>query len=143
VRSVELQQNVEIVLAAYARFNSGDRTADDLEIWDKDGEYHSAPEDPEFSVHRGIDAIRRHYASWVDTYPDLTLEPVEARGRADTVFLWLQCSGRGRESGIPLSIRVAHVITMRDGRMTRLLVYLSKAEALRAAGLSEFVELSV
>ena len=142
MRSVELQENVEIVLAAYARFNSGDRTADDLEIWGEEGEFHSAPEDPESSVHRGINAIRRHYDSWVDTYPDLTLEPVEATGRGDTVFLWLHCSGRGRESGIPLSMRLAHVITVRDGRMTRLVVYLSKAEALRAAGLSESVELA-
>jgi ketosteroid isomerase-like protein len=142
LRSVEVQENVEIVLAAYVRFNSGDRTADHLEIWDEQGAFHSAPEDPESSVHRGIDAIRRHYASWVDTYPDLRLEPMEARGRGDTVFLWLRCSGRGRESGIPLSMRLAHVITMRDGRMTRLLVYLSKTEALLAAGLSEYAEVS-
>jgi ketosteroid isomerase-like protein len=137
VRSVELQGNVDAVLAAYARFNAGDRTAVNLEIWDEEGEFHSAPEDPEFSIHRGIDAIKDHYASWVDAYPDLTLEPVEARGRGDTVFLWLCCRGHGRGSGIPLSMRLAHVITMRDGRITRLLVYLSKADALRAAELPE------
>jgi ketosteroid isomerase-like protein len=137
MRSVELTENVEIVLAAYARFNAGDRSADDLGIWDEGGEFHPAPEDPEFSVHRGIDAIRNHYASWVDAYRDLTLDPIEARGHGDTVFLWLHCSGRGRGSEIPLSMRLAHVITMRDGRMMRLLVYLSKSEAMRAAGLPE------
>jgi hypothetical protein len=31
---------------------------------------------------------------------------------------------------------------MRDGQITRLLVYLSKTEALRAAGLSEYAEVS-
>jgi ketosteroid isomerase-like protein len=135
--SVNPQENVEIVLAAYARFNAGHRTVDDLGIWDEAGEFHSALEDPEASIHRGIDAIRRHYANWVDAYPDLTLEPVEAHGRGDTVFLWLHCSGRSRESGIPLSMRLAHVITMRDARITRLLVYLSKSDALRAAGPSQ------
>jgi len=134
--------NVEVVLAAYARFNSGGKTADDLGIWDEAGDFHTAPEDPEFSVHRGIDAIRHHYASWVDAYPDLTLEPVEARGRGDTVFLWLHCSGCSRESQIPLSMRLAHVITMEAGKITRLLVYMSKPEALRAAGLSEYAELA-
>jgi ketosteroid isomerase-like protein len=140
MRSVKLQENVEIVLAAYSRFNTGDRSADALEIWDEVGEFHPAPEDPEFSVHRGIDAIRHHYANWVDAYPDLTLEPLEAMGRGDTVYLWVHCSGRSRESGIPLSMRLAHVITMRDGRISRLLVYRSKSEALRAAGLSEYGE---
>jgi ketosteroid isomerase-like protein len=138
--SVDLQENVEIVLAAYARFNAGDRSADNLGIWDEAGEYRPAPEDPEFAVHRGIDAVRHHYASWVDAYPDLTLEPVEARGRGDTVFLWVHCSGSGRESEVPLSMRLAHVITMRDGKVTRLHVYRDRAEALNAAGLSEHTE---
>jgi ketosteroid isomerase-like protein len=137
VPSVHLRENVETVLAAYARFNAGERTVEDLGIWDEAGEFHPTPEDPEFSVHRGIDAIRRHYTSWVEAYPDLTLEPVEASGCGDTVLLWLHCSGRGRESEIPLSMQLAHVITMRDGRMTRLLVYLDRNEALRAAGLAE------
>ena len=135
MRSVRLERNVEQVLAAYARFNSGERTADDLEIWDENGEFHSAPEDPEFSVHRGIDAIREHYASWVDAYPDLRLKPVEARARDDRVFLWLSASGRARRSGVPLGLQLAHVITMRHGRITRLHVSTARSEAMRAAGL--------
>ena len=99
MRSVELQENVEIVLAAYARFNSGDRTADDLEIWGKEGEFHSAPEDPESSVHRGINAIRRHYDSWIDTYPDLTLEPVEATGRGTPSSFGCTAAGAGGKVG--------------------------------------------
>jgi ketosteroid isomerase-like protein len=141
VRSEKLQQNVEAVLVAYARFNSGDRTVDDLEIWDEEGEFHSAPEDPELSVHRGIDAIRDHYASWVDAYPNLRLRPVEACGRDDTVFLWVCASGRSRQSGVPLGMHLGHVITMRGGKITRLHVYTGKSEALRAAGLSECAEL--
>jgi ketosteroid isomerase-like protein len=129
------------VLAAYARFNSGERTPDGFGIWDEEGEYHPAPEDPEFAVHRGIDAIRHHYASWVDAYPDLRLEPVEVRARGDIVFLWVHASGRGRVSEVPLSMRLAHLITMRDGKIARLLVYTSRSEALQTAGLSEGAEL--
>ena len=79
MRSVELQENVEVVLAA------------------------------EFSIHRGIDAIRDHYASWVDAYPYSTLEPTRPCDQIET-------------AGSP------------GGR------YLSKAEALRAAALSECAE---
>jgi ketosteroid isomerase-like protein len=128
------------VLAAYARFNAGDRTPDDLAIWHEEGEYQPASEDPDFAVLRGIDAVRNHYASWVEAYPDLRLEPVEARGRGDTVFLWVHASGRGRESGIPLSMYLAHVIRMRDGRIARLLVHTSRSEALHVAGLSEYAD---
>ena len=137
MRTPELNSNIDAVLAAYARFNSGKRTADNLEIWDEKGEFRTAPDDPEFSVHRGIDAIREHYASWVDAYPNLRLMPVEACGRDDTVFLWVRASGRSRQSGVPLGMQLGHVITMRGGKITRLLVYRSRSEALRAAGLPE------
>jgi ketosteroid isomerase-like protein len=140
MRSAVDDQNLAAILAAYARFNSGQRTADDLEIWHEEGEFHSAAEDPEFSIHRGIGAIRDHYASWVDAYPNLRLEPVEACGREDTVFLWLSASGQARQSGVPLGMELGHVITLRDGRITRLLVYTNRSEALRAAGLPECAE---
>jgi ketosteroid isomerase-like protein len=133
--TARLQENVEIVLAAYARFNAGERTPEGLGIWDEGGEYHPAREDPDFAVHRGIDALRRHYASWVDAYPDLRLEPVEARERGDIVFLWVRASGRARASGVPLGMQLAHVITMRDSKVTRLQVYTDRVEALHAAGL--------
>jgi ketosteroid isomerase-like protein len=134
--SARPQENVEIVLAAYERFSAGERTPDGLGIWDERGEFRPAREDPDFAIHRGIDELRSHYASWVDAYPDLTLKPVEACGRDDTVFLWISASGRARQSGVPLGMHLAHVITMRDGKITRLLVYTSKSEGLRAAGLS-------
>jgi ketosteroid isomerase-like protein len=130
------QQDVELVLDAYARFNAGEKVPE-LWFWHEDAEYHAAAEDPDSAVHRGIDAIRRQFASWLDAYPDLKVEPIESKENGDTVFLWVRFSGHGGESGVPMEMELAHVITMRDGRATRLVEYFDRAEGLEAAGISE------
>jgi ketosteroid isomerase-like protein len=131
------QENVEVVLNSYARFNAGERDPVQLQIWHEDGEWHAASEDPDSTIHRGIDAIRRHYARWVEAYPDLRVEPVEAKANGDHVFVWVHVSGHGGASGVPMDSEMAHLHTMREGKLTRLVVYTDKAEALEAAGLSE------
>jgi len=130
------ERNVKFVLDGYARFNAGERTAE-LWFWHPDGEYQAAREDPDSAIHRGIDALRRHYASWVESYPDLTVEPLEAKGNGDQVFLWVHFSGHGGKSGIPMEMELTHVITMRNGKVARTVEYSDKAEALEATGLLE------
>jgi ketosteroid isomerase-like protein len=85
----------------------------------------------------GIEAVRRQFQGWIDAYPDLTVEPLEARGSGEKVFLWVRFSGHGAASGIPLEMELAHVITMRDGRVARTVEFMDRAEALEAAGLRE------
>jgi ketosteroid isomerase-like protein len=128
------QTNVEIVLDGYARFNAGEQIPE-LWFWHPDAEYHAAREDPDSAVHRGIDAIRRQFASWLDAYPDLTVEPLEARGQDDKVFLWVRFAGHGAASGAPLEMELAHVYTLRDGKAVRAVEYMDRDEAVQAAGL--------
>jgi len=130
------RDNVQFVLDSYARFNAGEKEPG-LWFFSEDAEYHAAREDPDAAVHRGIEAVRRQFASWFDAYPDLRVEPLEARGKDDVVFLWVRFSGHGGESGVPMEMELAHVITIRDGRAARVLEYFDRAEALEAAGLSE------
>ena len=98
------QENVKFVLDGYARFNAGERVPE-LWFFTPDAEYHAAREDPDSAVHRGIDAVRRQYARWVDAYPDLTVEPLEAKGSGDKVFLWVRFSGHGEGSGVAVEMR--------------------------------------
>ena len=128
------QENVDFVLGAYARFNAGERTAE-LWFWHPDGEYQAAREDPDSATHRGIEAITKQYASWVDAYPDLRVEPMEARANEDRVLLWVRFTGHGAVSGAPLEMELAHVYTFRDGKATRCVEYMDRAEALEAVGL--------
>jgi ketosteroid isomerase-like protein len=130
------EKNVKFVLDGYARFNAGEKVPE-LWFFSPDAEYHAAREDPDSAVHRGLDAIRRQYARWVDAYPDLTVEPLEAKDADDKVFLWVRFSGHGEGSGAPVEMELAHVLTMRDGKVARTVEYFDRAEALQAAGLSE------
>ena len=82
------EQNVKAALDGYARFNAGERRAE-LWFYTPDAEYHIGREDPDSAVHRGIDAVRRQLARWVEAYPDLAVEPLEAKGSGDMVFLWV------------------------------------------------------
>jgi ketosteroid isomerase-like protein len=128
------QQNVEIVLDAYARFNAGEKEPS-LAYWHEDAEYVASREDPDAETHRGFEAIRRQVASWVEAYPDLRVEPLEARGHEDKVFLWVRFVGHGAASGLPIEMELAHVCTLSDGKTVRLVEYNDRAEALKAVGL--------
>jgi ketosteroid isomerase-like protein len=130
------EENVKFALDGYARFNAGEKEAG-LWFFTPDAEYHVAREDPDSTIHRGIDAVRQQFARWVEAYPDLTVEPLDAKGNEDIVFLWVRFSGHGKESGVPVDMELAHVLTMRDGRVTRTVEYYDRTGALEAAGLPE------
>jgi ketosteroid isomerase-like protein len=55
----------------------------------------------------------------------------------DELVAVIHTIARGQGSGIRVENRIAHLWTFRDGKATRFRVYLSRAEALEAAGLSE------
>src|SRR5436190_555304 len=128
------EDNVKFALDGYARFNAGERAAE-LWFFTPDAEYHVAREDPDSAIHRGIDAVRQQFARWVESYPDLTVEPLEAKGNGDKVFLWVRFSGHGEGSGVPVDMKLAHVITIRDGKAARTVEYFDRAEALEATRL--------
>jgi ketosteroid isomerase-like protein len=130
------QENVDFVLDGYARWNGGERKPE-LWFWHADAEYHTAREDPDSAVHRGIEAIRKQFERWEEAYPDLSVEPLEAKDAGDKVFLWVQFSGHGAGSGLPIEMELAHVLTLEDGRVRRTDEYMDRAEALKAVGLAE------
>ena len=131
-----MSENVDKLLAGYADFNAGNRvpSADD---WHEDGEYVVAQGDPDADTHRGLEAVRRQFANWVDAYPDLRVEPLEAKDHGDEVFLWVRFVGHGAASGVPIEMEIAHVVTVRDGKISRLVEYTDRAEALKAVGLAQ------
>jgi ketosteroid isomerase-like protein len=139
------QENVEeIVRRGYARFNGAEREPPDekelasLDVWHPDGVYVNSANDPDPAVHRGIEAVRRQVAQWVDAYPDLQVEPLDIQTNGDRAFAWVRFSGHGAGSGVPIDMEMAHVLTIDEGGKTlRLEEYSDRADGLDAAGLSE------
>ena len=131
------QENVDFVLASYEWGNSQQPTRLAREWWHADGEYINSREDPDHGVYRGLEAIEKLFASWIEVYPDLKVWPVEARANGERVFVWVRLSGHSAHSGAPLDMEGAHVVTLENGKIRRLEEFLDRAEALEAAGLSE------
>ena len=129
------QEIVDFVLASYERGNRAQQL--DVDSWHPDGEYVNAREDPDHAIYRGVGAIQKLFASWIEAYPDVRVEPIDARANGERVFVWVRFSGHGAASGMPLDMEMAHVITLEDGRIRRLQEYFDRAEALAAVGVAE------
>jgi ketosteroid isomerase-like protein len=127
----------ELVRWAYAYFN---REHEPPPTWHPDGEFVNAREDPDHATYSGIEAIRKQHQGWFDSYPDLTVEPLDIRQNDDgnRVFVWVHFSGHGADSGVAMDMELAHVLTVdEEGRTRRLEEFFDRAEAVRAAGIEE------
>ena len=93
---------------------------------------------PEFSAepdeYNGHDGLRHYFASFREVVDDLRFE---AEGLVevgpDTVAAQGLITGRGRESGIPVEMRVPMLVRVRDGKVVELSAY-PDWEAAVAAG---------
>jgi ketosteroid isomerase-like protein len=128
------QDNEDLVRAGYEWFN---REKEPPPTWHADGEFINAREDPDHAVHRGIDAIRKQYQSWIEAYPDLHVEPVEIRANGDLVFVWARLTGQGANSRVAMEMELAQVVTIEAGKTRRVQEYFDRAEALKAVGLED------
>jgi uncharacterized protein len=129
------EQNVEAVRRQHEHFS---RTGKVLpEIYDSEAEWMAAREDPDAETHRGLEAIRRYFAQWVEMFEGIDFRAKELIDAGDKVFAWMRFSGTGTTSGVPVEMEQAQVWTFRDGKVVRVEEYFDRAEALEAAGLSE------
>ena len=130
------QENVEVVRRAVAAVNRRDIDgylaccSDDVQLF--------TPLADVTGVYEGPDGIRRFFADVGDTGPDfqLTIEPVEAIG-PDRVLTFMLVTATGRASGIPQDPRTGNVYYFAGGKIERIQIFIDRAKALEAAGLSE------
>ena len=83
-------------------------------------------------------AEARRFAAMLDeVWAGQRQEADEWIDAGDAVVVPTRLTNIGRASGVPVEARSAWVIYICDGRISRLVVYQSRAEALEAVGLSE------
>jgi ketosteroid isomerase-like protein len=87
---------------------------------------------------RGRNQWLRAISDWIETVDDWRIEVEEVIDAVvDRVVATAHVHARGRGSGVPLDQHLSSVVTVRDGKVMRIDDYLDRAEALKAAGLSE------
>ena len=133
------QENVGVVQAATDAF-ARDGVDGWLEYFTDDVDYRAAEGaiDDRGPIH-GKDALRAYAEDWTEMFDDVRFEPVEVIDAGDdTVIAVMRISGRPKgTSAEALTLSVAGVNTIRDGKIARSREYWTREEALEAAGLSE------
>jgi uncharacterized protein len=129
------QENVEIVRRAYKAMEAGDVDGvaalahPDVE-WISDSRVGVGPL-------RGVENVIAFFMDQREVFVDATLDAERFFDQDDLVLVFLRVAATGRGSGARVEIRIAHLWTLRDGRLVRGEGYGNRDEALEAAGLSE------
>jgi ketosteroid isomerase-like protein len=132
------QENVEIVRDLFGATNERDfpramsHYAHDVEL----------VADPnaflEQGTFKGRHAVGQWFGNWLAAFePGYHFDIQETRDLGDVVFLYATCYGRGRSSGAEVRSETAFLYRLRGGKIVRVALYPSRAEALEAAGLQE------
>jgi ketosteroid isomerase-like protein len=126
-----VSENLEIVKAIYAEWEKGDWSSSD---WaDPEIEFEMVGDLIEGSW-TGIAEMAKAWGRMVNAWDGLTADPEEFREIDDgRILVLLHNSGRGRESGIELeeiSAKSANVFTIREGRVTKLVLYWDRDRAI-------------
>jgi ketosteroid isomerase-like protein len=91
-------------------------------------------------IYRGPDEVARFWLDWVEAWGTLgRFADPEVIDAGDQVFHWItRHKLRGKGSGVEVSMpEYGWVVTVREGKIMRATLYMDRAEALEAAGLSE------
>jgi ketosteroid isomerase-like protein len=130
------RENVEAVERFFELYNRRE-----IDAWvgmlAPDLEWHVDPEDPDTTVHRGPEAVKRYVLSWAEMM-DATVEVREIlEGSDDQAVAWTRVETRGELSGAAAGLDLAFLFKLRDGLVARVQETRDKREALEAVGLRE------
>ena len=126
------RENVEVAKTAISAWQTGGVEAI-LNFLDEDVEYRPLDERPL----QGREAVRRYYGRWLEAWEQYTVTASEYLEADDQVVVRIAVSGRGKESGIEVSMDFWSAFWLQDGKTTRWEEYMTKAGALEAVGLRE------
>jgi ketosteroid isomerase-like protein len=87
------------------------------------------------AVYRGKEGWRRFAEVWQEAWEDITVRVERIEEVDDRIVALLTFDGKGRGSGVEVSLRVGHLATVTEGRVAKLVTIADWDEALEAAGL--------
>jgi uncharacterized protein len=83
---------------------------------------------------RGREGIERFYAMLSESWEEFCSVVNDYRDLGDRVLMLGRNTGRGKGSGVTVNAPTAAILDFRDGKVSRIRLYLDQSEALRAAG---------
>jgi ketosteroid isomerase-like protein len=87
------------------------------------------------SEYLGAHGVERYFADIEDIGPDFRIEVQRVQAIGDTTVLaLLRVGSTGRASGIVTAADIANVYDFVDGKMSRIRIFLDRADALTAVG---------
>ncbi len=134
------QENVEIARRAFDAWNRDDLDAFLAEL-DPEVVWHTAIEgtaEGDDTMYRGHDGVRQIWKDYRgEVFSRIELWETELLDLGDSVLRLGRFRVIGRTSGVEIESELAQHLVMRNGLIVSSRDYLSHAEALEAAGLSE------
>jgi ketosteroid isomerase-like protein len=127
--------HTEAILYGYEMFNAGDIEAS-LTILDPEIEWHTyIVPGPGGGTYHGYDGVRELWSDAKRIFGGFKNIPEELFESGNRVVAFIRVEGVGAKSGIEVQARIAHVHTIRDGKVIRVESFEDRDEALRAAGI--------
>jgi len=137
VRIASPDENVEIIRRGLQVFNERDVDAA-VGTWHEDGEFAPAMAGAvEGKTYRGHAELRRYFDDLFGSFSDVHVEDPELRDLGDRVLILYRLIVHGRDSDLTIDQPAGALYELRDGKTVYARSFLSRAEALEAAGLSE------
>jgi ketosteroid isomerase-like protein len=127
-------ENVELVKVGYEAFVRGDITGV-LEMLDPDVETSDPFGFSTSDAYRGHDGFVETVRDGLDAFERYDIEAQEFIDAGDDVVVTVRISGLGRESGVPVDMRLFHVWTVLGGKAILGRTFRTRDTALEAAGL--------
>ena len=130
------QENLDIVRSGFEAWNRRDfqeatsRFSTDVEIDASERVLNPA-------IYKGIEGAMRFRDEIAETWDDFHIEIESLLPAGDEVVVLVRSTGRGRASGARVDARAAWVVTVSEGKVTRVRLHRDRGQALEAVGLVE------
>ena len=140
------EENLEVARRNYATLNEAYRAGDPSifrpileEYFDQDVVFEPGGVFPDSARHayQGWDGLLALIGNQMVAFSEGWVEAMEFIDRGDYLIVPYRMGGRARHTGLPVEFSFVHLFTIQEGKVTRVAVHRTKAEALEAAGLSE------
>jgi uncharacterized protein len=129
-------ERVDAIRSVYERWSEGDFGAA-VDLLDPLVLFVMGPGFPDAGTYLGPEGVAEYTRGFLEPWARITIDAEEIADAGDSVVVAVCQRGTGTGSGATTEFRYFHVWSFRGGRVIRFETFRERAEALKAAGLSE------